>query len=70
MDSLKPKITRGLTELFIIVEEKWDIEQDLMLEMVSEDSIYWNGWKIKVWLVSGCIITNDVVIIINTLFEK
>ena len=39
MDSLKPEITRGLTELFIIVEEKWDIGQDLMLEMVSEDSI-------------------------------
>ena len=32
MDSLNPEITRALTELFIIVEEKWDMEQDLMLE--------------------------------------
>lgn len=59
MGSLKPEITRGLTELFLIVEDlaqKWDMEQDLMLETVSEDSIL--KWFEKVWLVSGCILTH------------
>ena len=59
MGSLKPEITRGLTELFLIVEDlaqKWDMEQDLMLETVSEDSIL--KWFEKVRLVSGCILTH------------
>ena len=52
MGSLKPEITRGLTELFLIVEnlaQKWDMEQDLMLETVSEDSIL--KWFEKVYII-------------------
>jgi hypothetical protein len=45
--SLKPEIVRGLTELFLIVEnlaQEWGVEQDLMMETISEETILkWFG---------------------------
>ena len=47
--NLKPEIIRALTELFLIVEnlaQEWGVEQDLMVETISEECLM--NWFEKV----------------------
>ena len=40
--NLKPEILRALTELFLVVENTaidWRMEQDLLVETITEDSL-------------------------------